>query len=112
MTIRERVIQSVGTLSEPELSLVAKLIAVVKARPETAASLDPASYGALYREFAEEDRQLAEQGMGDYCHQLRVLDSSRLIQLTGTLEAHLLLQVENAVLFTLGIGSETPDSPG
>jgi mRNA interferase MazF len=38
------------------------------------------------------------------CHQLRVLDTSRLTELIGTLEPHLVLQVENALLFTLGIG--------
>jgi hypothetical protein len=29
-------------------------------------SYDPAVYGPLYREFAAEDSQLAEEGMSDY----------------------------------------------
>jgi hypothetical protein len=33
-------------------------------------SLDPAIYGPLYREFAEEDLQLAEEGMADYARGL------------------------------------------
>ncbi len=37
------------------------------------------------------------------CHQLRVLDQRRLVERVGKLESKLLLAVEAAVLFTLGI---------
>ena len=39
------------------------------------------------------------------CHQLRVLDRQRLVARIGALEADLLLQVEAALLFTVGIVS-------
>jgi len=38
------------------------------------------------------------------CHQIRVLDRSRLLEHVGTLLPSHLAEVERAVLFTLGIG--------
>ena len=47
-----------------------------KLRPDDAPlpSYDPAVYGPLYREFAVEDSELAEQGMDDYARGLAAED--------------------------------------
>jgi hypothetical protein len=72
MTSRERVIQEVETLGEVELEYVARLVSSLHLRPGEAPlpSWDPAIYGPLYREFAAEDSQLAEQGMAEYAQAL------------------------------------------
>jgi hypothetical protein len=39
---------------------------LIESLDDSGPSWDPAIYGPLYREFAHEDSQLAEQGMADY----------------------------------------------
>jgi hypothetical protein len=72
MTARELVMHEVESLSDEELEYVARLLRSLKSRPNEAPlpSYDPVLYGPLYREFAEEDRQLAEEGMADYARGL------------------------------------------
>ena len=72
MTVRELVIHEVESLDEGELEYVARLVRSLRLRPSEAAlpSWDPAVYGPLYREFAAEDSQLAEQGMAEYADAL------------------------------------------
>jgi hypothetical protein len=72
MTARELVMHEVESLNDEELEYVARLLRSLKTRPAEALlpSYDPAIYGPLYREFAEEDRELAEQGMADYARGL------------------------------------------
>ena len=41
-----------------------------QSRIQSASQLDQEQLGALYSEFAEEDRQLAEEGMEDYAEGL------------------------------------------
>jgi hypothetical protein len=68
MTVKEYVTQAIESLSEPELQQVAEYLAFLKfrARVSAAPRLDTTQTGALYAEFAEEDRAMAEVGMADY----------------------------------------------
>jgi hypothetical protein len=72
MTARELVMHEVESLNDAELEYVARLLRSLKSRPEDVPlpSYDPAVYGPLYREFAAEDSELAEQGMADYARGL------------------------------------------
>ena len=67
MSIKEQVVEELKTLSEAELKEVAEYLAFLKFRARRAApSLDESQLGALYAEFADEDRNLAEEGVADY----------------------------------------------
>ena len=76
MDIKERVSQELETLSEEELQQVAEYLAFLRfrARRNLSPALDLAQIAALYAEFGEEDRQLAEEGMEDYAEGLRAED--------------------------------------
>jgi hypothetical protein len=77
VTARDRVIQELETLADPEVEYVARLIDSLRSRPAGVPlpSFDPAVFGSLYREFAAEDSALAEQGMADYARGLRKAES-------------------------------------
>jgi hypothetical protein len=47
---------------------------LIESRDESGPSRDPAIYGPLYREFALEDSQLAEQGLADFASGLAAED--------------------------------------
>jgi hypothetical protein len=68
MSIKERVTHELDKLSEAELIQVAEYVAFLKfqARVKRIPSLDETQLEALYKEFAEEDRRLAEEGISDY----------------------------------------------
>lgn len=67
MSIKERVVEELKTLSEVELEEVSEYLAFLKFRARrTAPKLDQRQLAALYAEFTEEDRNLAEEGMADY----------------------------------------------
>jgi hypothetical protein len=78
MSIRERVVEEIGALSEAELKQVADYLAFLRFQgrfrhnPES----DEAKLAALYAEFAEEDRELAEEGLADYVAQLAREDAA------------------------------------
>ena len=77
MSVKEYVQREVEQLSEAELLKVAEYLAFLKLRSRLP---DPALYdelemAALYQEFAEEDRQLAESGMTDYANTLATEDT-------------------------------------
>jgi hypothetical protein len=76
MDIKERVSQELETLTEDELQQVAEYLAFLRfrARRNLSSSLDLDQIAALYAEFGEEDRQLAEEGMEDYAEGLRAED--------------------------------------
>jgi hypothetical protein len=76
MTTRELVVHEVESLDEGELEYVARLVRSLRLRPVKAPlpSWDPAVYGPLYREFAAEDSQLAEEGIADYATALAAED--------------------------------------
>ncbi|MFQ6056627.1 MAG: hypothetical protein ACE5KE_14720 [Methanosarcinales archaeon] len=68
MMIKKHLIQELDTLGERELREVAEYVAFLKIRsrfmPPPLFNED--QIATLYREFAKEDRQLAEEGMADY----------------------------------------------
>ncbi len=78
MKARDHVVQDLDALDEHGLEYAARLIETLRSRPPGAAppSFDPAIYGPLYREFASEDRQLADEGMADYTRGLEVEDKA------------------------------------
>jgi hypothetical protein len=78
MTAREHLLIEIDGLSDPELEYVATFAASLRSKPADAAlpSFDPAVYGALYQEFADEDRALAGLGLGDYGAGLKIEDGA------------------------------------
>ena len=76
MSIKGQVIQTLDGLSEAELAQVAEFMAFLqfRARFQTMPRLEEAQLATLYAEFAEEDRELAEEGIADYAHGLLTED--------------------------------------
>lgn len=68
LLVREDVIQTIQTLNDTQLNEVAEYLAFLKFRSRRSSrpSLDTKQVAALYAEFADEDRKLAEQGISDY----------------------------------------------
>lgn len=67
-SIRELVVNEVESLSEAELRQVADYVAFLRfqGRRKITPALEEPKIAALYAEFADEDRELAEAGMVDY----------------------------------------------
>ena len=74
MSLKEFVAHEVETLQESELKAVAEYVSFLKFRSRT--SLGEARLSALYAEFEQEDRELAEAGLGDYASALSREDAS------------------------------------
>jgi hypothetical protein len=71
MSIEEQVVKELKTLSEAELKEVAGYLAFLKHRARyKTPTLDETHLAALYAEFADEDRHLAEEGMAEYAEGL------------------------------------------
>lgn len=68
MTLKEQVKEDLERLDEGGLREVADFVAFLqfRTRRQAAPEWDEAKMAALYAEFAEEDRALAESGMADY----------------------------------------------
>ena len=68
MTIKEYVTDVIQSLEEAELREVADYLAFLRFRARAMLFRDPMIYtlALLYREFGEEDRNLAEEGMAEY----------------------------------------------
>jgi hypothetical protein len=68
LSLKEQVTRSLDDLSEPEIQQVSEFVAFLKFRARIAPppAIDADQLALLYAESAEEDRQLAEEGMGDY----------------------------------------------
>lgn len=64
MSLQEFVAHEIETLEESELRAVAKTVSFHPFRART--SWDKKRLTSLYREFDEEDRELAEAGFADY----------------------------------------------
>lgn len=76
-SIKEQVAQALNTLSETELQQVADYVAFLRFRARVAPLPvpDAAQIAALYAEFADEDRALAEEGVEEYRVQLHGEDT-------------------------------------
>jgi hypothetical protein len=67
MSIKEQVVEELRTLTEAELKEVAEYLAFLKFRARHPAPMvNESQLAALYAEFADEDRLLAEDEMADY----------------------------------------------
>jgi len=67
MSTKERILEEIKTLSEAEIKEVAEYLAFLKYRSQGKSRVvNESQLAALYAEFAEEDRNLAEEGMADY----------------------------------------------
>jgi hypothetical protein len=68
MHVREEIEKQLQVMSDDQLRQVAEYLSFVRyrSRIRSAPQLDEARVAALYAEFGEEDRQLAEEGLGDY----------------------------------------------
>jgi hypothetical protein len=75
--VKEQVAQALDALSEIELQQVAEYVSFLKFRQLVAppSVADTAQLAALYAEFAEEDRALAEAGMEEYQDRLHAEDA-------------------------------------
>lgn len=68
--------QQLDSLNEEQLKQVSDFIRFLKFQARsTNLQIDKTKMAELYREFAEEDRQLAEQGMNEYEEMLSLEDS-------------------------------------
>ena len=72
MSIKEQIVQEIDRLNETELEQLARYLAFLRyqARVEAAPTIDEQQVAALYAEFGEEDRELAEEGLADYAQAL------------------------------------------
>ena len=77
MTIKEHLAHEIEILSEPELKQVAEFVAFLKFRGSFRPVMlpDETQLAALYGEFHDEDRELAETGMADYGEGLKREDT-------------------------------------
>ena len=78
MSLKEQVKQNLEHLDETGLREVADFVDFLqfRTRRNTKPEWDDAKIAALYAEFAEEDRALAEAGMSDYAEGLAREDSA------------------------------------
>lgn len=77
MSIKERIVHELDRLGEAELEQLARYLAFLKyqARVEAAPAIDEQQLAALYAEFGEEDRDLAEEGLAGYARTLAEEDA-------------------------------------
>ncbi len=73
---KEYVAREIEALDERQLKEIADFIAFIKFKARYANIIvDESRWKALYGEFAEEDRQLSEEGMTEYMDMLKKEDS-------------------------------------
>ena len=79
ISTKERVVTSLTELSESQLQTVAEFLEFLKFRErhKTEQQFDDAQLAALYNEFADEDRELAEFGLSEYANNLEHEDTVR-----------------------------------
>ena len=71
MNTKEQINQQFKQLNEEQLKQVANFIAFLKFREKLIKlNLNTEKLAQLYQEFAEEDRQLAEEGINEYANLL------------------------------------------
>ena len=77
MTLQQSIVRDLAALDEADLNQVAQYLSFLKfrGRADRQPPAAPQDWEALYRESAEEDRALAEAGLGDYSASLAREDS-------------------------------------
>ena len=76
MSVKEQVTRALDTLSDAELRQVAEYVDFLKFRARrTMPALSDTELAALYAEFGDEDRALAEEGMAEYSEALQAEDT-------------------------------------
>ena len=73
MSTKEHVLNELENLTDADLEQVSRYIAFLKyqSRKEFAPHVKEGELAALYAEFSDEDRELAEEGMKEYDDELR-----------------------------------------
>jgi len=75
VALKEFIAQELETLNEEQLRQVADFLSFLKFRSRSRHwKIDESQMAALYSEFAEEDRILAEEGLDEYGELLREED--------------------------------------
>lgn len=73
---QEHLTKQIKELNDQQLKQVSEFIDFLKFKDRSAdLKIDETEIAQLYREFAEEDRQLAEQGVDEYAEALSLEDS-------------------------------------
>jgi len=72
MTVKEHLVKEIEMLNEQQLHEVKEYVAFLRFRSRfmSLPLFDENRIAKLYREFAKEDRELAEEGMTDYASSL------------------------------------------
>ncbi|WP_346290895.1 hypothetical protein [Sphaerothrix gracilis] len=74
---KEAIKQEIDQLNNSQLQQIAEFIEFLKFRSRFQQKPpDLNQFASLYREFAQEDRELAEAGMADYANQLHQEDKA------------------------------------
>lgn len=78
ISTREKVVINLSDLTEPQLRQVAEYLEFLKFRErhKNDSQFDDAKLEALYAEFADEDRELAEVGLAEYATSLEREDAA------------------------------------
>ncbi|WP_193196378.1 hypothetical protein [Nostoc sp. MG11] len=75
VVLKELLAKELENLNEEQLRQVADFLAFIKFRDRAASwKIDETQMTALYSEFADEDRRLAEEGLNEYTDLLRQED--------------------------------------
>lgn len=76
LPLKELLRQEIENLNEEQLKQLSDFIAFLKFRNRNASwQIDKNQIAAIYSEFAEEDSQLAEEGLDEYTELLRQEDA-------------------------------------
>ncbi len=79
ISTKEQVITSLAELTEAQLQTVGEFLEFLKFRErrKTEPQFDDTQLAALYSEFSDEDRELAEVGLAEYASSLEREDAAR-----------------------------------
>ncbi len=79
ISTKEQVLTTLADLNESQLAQVAEYLEFLKfrGRSKNEPNIDETELAALYAEFADEDRELAENGLAEYAENLKREDSAR-----------------------------------
>lgn len=77
ISTKEQVLTTLADFNEAQLKQVAEYLEFLKFRQrQIEPNIDETELAALYAEFADEDRELAENGLAEYAHNLKREDSA------------------------------------